>query len=99
MRQLRVAEVSLVGVAVTGTTGLRGSASRSFHVTYTGDEPITTGDAELVTGRMEQSRTAHQLTFRYGSVIGLPEQVVIAFAAGSSHPSSGIARFEGAFFV
>jgi len=56
MRQLRVAEVSLVGVAVTGTTGLRGSASRGFHVTYTGDEPITTGDAELVTGRMEQSR-------------------------------------------
>ena len=55
MRQLRVAEVSLVGVAVTGTTGLRGSASRSFHVTYTGDEPITTGDAELVTGMMEQS--------------------------------------------
>ena len=57
MRQLRVAEVSLVGVAVTGTTGLRGSASRGFHVTYTGDEPITTGDAELVTGGMEQSRT------------------------------------------
>ena len=64
MRQLRVAEVSLVGVAVTGTTGLRGSASRSFHVTYTGDEPITTGDAELVTGRMEQGRSAQQLTLQ-----------------------------------
>ena len=62
MRQLRVAEVSLVGVAVTGTTGLRGSASQSSHVTYTGDEPITTGDAELVTGRMEQSPTAQQPT-------------------------------------
>ena len=57
MRQLRVAEVILVGVAVTGTTGLRGPASRSFHVTYTGDEPITSGDAESVTGRIEQSRT------------------------------------------
>ena len=58
MRQLRVAEVSLVGVAVTGTTGLSGSASRGFQMTYTGDEPITTGDAELATGRIEQSPTA-----------------------------------------
>ena len=64
MRQLRVAEVSLVGVAVTGTTGLRGSASQSSHVTYTGDEPITTGDAELVTGGMEQGLSAQQLTFQ-----------------------------------
>ena len=26
-------------------------------------EPVTTGDSELVTGGMEQSRTAQQLTF------------------------------------
>ena len=55
-------------------------------MTYTGDEPITTGDAELVTERMEQSG----LRLKHGLAVLVALNWVGVIQPGVGQPPNGV---------